>query len=53
MLLGELQVAMAEVPPDCIPMSAEILLGVVTDLAEVSRLGTAKAEENLGPALQR
>lgn len=28
-------------------MSEGILLGVVTDLAEVSRLGTAKAKENL------
>jgi uncharacterized protein len=34
--------------PGCLPSSAGILfLAVVTDLAEVFRLGTAKAEENL------
>jgi len=31
----------------CPPRSAGLFLGVVTDLAEVFRLGTAKAEENL------
>ena len=34
-------------PPGCLPSSAGILLGVVTDLAEVFRRGTAKAAENL------
>lgn len=34
-------------PSDCLPRSPEVVLGLVTDLAEVFRLGTAKAEENL------
>lgn len=34
-------------PSVCLPRSAGVVLGVVTDLAEVFRLGTAKAEENL------
>ena len=34
-------------PPACLPGSAGVFSGVVTDLAEIFRLGTAKEKENL------
>lgn len=45
--LDALVITCLGLPPGCLPSSAGIFLGLVTDLAEVFRLGTAKAEENL------